>query len=395
MKLEFYNCPKPEEIDSRFRGNDKQGLPDTPGFVNYEPDFELIKKLTDEYQKYPNILIIGHGGSITSFYGIYNALKEQAKKRAYFLSTVDPDYIFELKKEVKPENTLVVAISKSGENTTQIEMLMQFADYPLLFITGKSSPLRAIGEKLGAKIILHPDIGGRYTGLTEVALVPAAICGLEAKKIYEGARVFYGQYQKDNLAWMAASVLYQLEQKGYVDVFMPFYAHNLFPMSAIIVQLCHESFGKDGKGQTYFAHEAPESQHHTNQRFFGGRKNICGFFTTVETFLHPTVNVFPAAVHSVQIKGRALFDINKIPLEKSMQFEAQGTMEDARISGIPLLHLTVAGFSALEVGQLLAFWQLYAVYASVLRNVNPFDQPQVENSKNISFDKRLGYKGLL
>ena len=78
-----------------------------------------------------------------------------------------------------------------------------------------------------------------------------------------------------------------------------------------------------------------------------------------------------------------------------MDFEAQGTMEDARISGIPLLHLSVAGFTADEIGQLLAFWQLYAVYSSVLRGVNPFDQPQVENSKNISFDKRLGYKGLL
>ena len=48
-------------------------------------------------------------------------------------------------------------------------------DFPLLVITGKSSPLRAIGEKLNAKIIMHPPIGGRYTGLTEVALVPAAI----------------------------------------------------------------------------------------------------------------------------------------------------------------------------------------------------------------------------
>jgi glucose-6-phosphate isomerase len=272
---------------------------------------------------------------------------------------------------------------------------MQFAQFPLLFITGKSSALRAIGEKLGAKIILHPVIGGRYTGMTEVGLVPAAICGLDAEALYKGAKKFYELYAKENLAWKAASVLYQLEQKGFVDVFMPFYAHNLFPMSAIIVQLCHESFGKSGRGQTYFAHEAPESQHHTNQRFFGGTKNICGFFTTVETFLHPTVNSFPTQTHSVQIKGHSLFDINKIPLEKAMDFEVQGTMEDARISGIPIAHLTVSGFNPDEIGQLLGFWQLFAVYSSVLRQVDPFDQPQVENSKKISFDKRLAFKGLL
>jgi len=81
---------------------------------------------------------------------------------------------------------------------------MQFADYPLLFITGKSSPLRAIGEKLGAKIILHPEIGGRYTGLTEVALAPSAICGFDVKALHNGAKKFYDLYQKDNLAWRAA-----------------------------------------------------------------------------------------------------------------------------------------------------------------------------------------------
>ena len=308
---------------------------------------------------------------------------------------MDPDYIFELKKELKPENTLVIPISKSGETTTQIEMLMQFVDYPLLFITGKSSPLRAIGEKLGAKIVIHPPIGGRYTGLTEVGLLPAAICGLDAEGLFKGAQKFYDLYNRDNLAWKAASVLYQLEQKGYVDVFMPFYSHNLFAMSGLIVQLCHESFGKNGRGQTYFAHEAPESQHHTNQRFFGGSKNICGFFTSSESFLHPTMNIFPPKLHSLQIKGHSLFDINKIPLEKALEFELLGTMDDARISGIPLAHLSVAGFNAEEIGQLTAFWQLYAVYSSVLRNVDPFDQPQVENSKKISFAKRLQYKGLL
>lgn len=388
MKLEFFNCPQPQDIE-----NIK--LPETPEFVRYVPDFELMEKLAKEYRQYKNILIIGHGGSITSFYGFYNALVESTNKKAYFLSTVDPDYIFELKKILKPENTLVIPISKSGETTTQIEALMQFADYPLLVITGKSSALRVVGEKLNAKIVMHPPIGGRYTGLTEVALVPAALAGLDVKALYEGAKKFYHLFDKDNLAWRAASVFYQLEQKGYVDVFMPFYSHNLFPLSNLIVQLCHESFGKDGKGQTYFAHEAPESQHHTNQRFFGGTKNMAGFFVSSDSVLHPTVNVFPPQVHSVQVKGHALFDVNKIPLEKSLEFELAGTMEDARISSIPLAHLSIAGYSAAEIGGLAAFWQLYAVYSSVLRNVDPFNQPQVENSKVISFNKRLQYKGLL
>ena len=392
MKLEFYNCPKWEELDPQI-------LPKDVAFLNYTPDFKLLEDFASSYSQYQNVLVIGHGGSITSFYGFYHALKKADKsadyKKAYFLSTVDPDYIAELKSELKSEDTLVIAISKSGENITQIEMLAHFADYPLIIITGKASPLRAIGEKLKAKIVMHPAIGGRYTGLTEVGLLPAAICGLDVKALFAGAQKFYHLYEKDNLAWRAASVFHQLEQKGFVDVFMPFYSHNLFAMSNLIVQLCHESFGKNGKGQTYFAHEAPESQHHTNQRFFGGTKNICGFFTSSENFNNQTATSYPHQLHSVQIKGRILFDINKIPLEKSLESELTGTMEDARINSIPLAHLSVSGFSPEEIGQLTAFWQLYAVYSSVLRGVDPFDQPQVENSKKISFDKRLQYKGLL
>ncbi len=388
MKLEFYNCPKPEELNASI-------LPEMPEFVSYEPDFGLIKELAEEYSAYKNILVIAHGGSITSFLGMFYALKYQAKKDAYFLSTVDPDYIYELKQKLKPEDTVVISISKSGQNMTQIEMTAHFLDYPLIFITGKASPLREIAERLKAKVVEHPSIGGRYTAFTEVGLLPAALAGLDVQAIYNGGRSVLDLYKKDNLAWKMASVFYQLEEKGFVDVFMPFYSHYLFYLSNLIVQLCHESFGKAGKGQTYFAHEAPESQHHTNQRFFGGRKNICGIFITNNFFRHQSVTNYPPQLHSVQIKGHALFDVGKIPLAKSLESEAVGTMEDARISGIPLAHIDIDGFTANEIGQLIAFWQFYAVYSSVLRGVNPFDQPQVENSKNISFNKRLQFKGLL
>jgi hypothetical protein len=199
MKIEFFNCPRPLDIAS-------VKLPETPEFVNYKPDFELINSSISRFKQYPNVLIVAHGGSITSFYGFYHALKYQAKKNAYFLSTVDPDYIFELKKDLKPENTFVIAISKSGENITQIEMTAQFADYPMMIVTGKSSSLRAFGEKIKAQIVMHPPIGGRYTGLTEVGLLPAVICGLEAEKLFKGAKQFYQLYEKDNLAWKCASV---------------------------------------------------------------------------------------------------------------------------------------------------------------------------------------------
>ncbi len=389
MNLNFYNCPKPAELDA-------STLPKEVGFLSYVPDFKLLEDFKLAYSSYSKLLVIGHGGSITSFYAFYNAIRLTTElKQVYFLSTTDPDYIDFLKQTLFPQDTLVLAISKSGENITQLEMLSQFLDFPIVVITQKSSPLRALAEKLKLKVITHPNIGGRFTGLTEVALLPAILCGIDVKPILTGASKFYLNFSKNNSAWQLASVLHLLEQQGIVDVFMPFYSETLYAFNKIIIQLCHESFGKSGKGQTFFAHQAPESQHHTNQRFFGGRKNICGLFISQEYFVNNLLAVYPPQTHSVQIKGQSLFDINKIPLSESMHSELVGTLQDAQVNNIPSIHLQISQITAEAVGEFMAFWQLFAVYSSVLRQVDPFNQPQVENSKNLSFTKRLQFKGLL
>ena len=178
-------------------------------------------------------------------------------------------------------------------------------------------------------------------------------------------------------------------------MFMPVYDEHLFPFTSLIVQLCHESFGKDGEGQTYFAHQAPESQHHTNQRFFGGRKNIAGFFLATEKPLYDLTTTIPDNAKALSFKESTLGVLDGIPLSVSLSSELNGTLEDAKLKNIPVAIQQISHRTASEMGELLAFWQLYAVYSSLLRNVDPFDQPQVESSKKISFDKRLQYKGKL
>ena len=390
MQLQFFNTPKPQEFQ------DALSEVMQPPFLSYEPNWEMIKKIIDSCSLYSDILIIAHGGSINSFLGLYQSLSDFTDLRVHFLSTTDPDYIFRLQEQLPVKHTLVIAISKSGETITQLEALLHFLNYKLLVITTKDSTLYNIGLKNNADIVVHPPIGGRYTGMTEVALIPAALCGFDIQELYRGAKEYYDVFNQDNLAWKAASVMWQLEKEhNYFGVFMPFYSHYLFPFSQLIIQLCHESFGKSELGQAYFAHEGPESQHHTTQRFIGGRKNLVGFFVGQDAFDHDTPTIVPPNIQSVPLKDQHLMLLNKIPLSKSLQFEFDGTIEDARLKSIPLLKLSVHGRSFLEIGRFLAFWQLYAVYSSLLRGVNAFDQPQVESGKNISYKNRLDFKGLL
>ncbi len=385
MNIKYYNCPEPKDISAL-------SLPSDLEFLNYQPNWLLMDSIHEKFSDVQNFLVIGHGGSVTSFYAIYESLKEQTTgKNAYFLSTVDPDYIAELSQILSPEDTLVIAISKSGETTTQVEALLQFLDYPLLGITGSSGPLYEIIKNQNGELVEHPSIGGRFTAFTEVALLPALLCGLDAKTLFESGREFHAKFAEGNSAFEMASVMYQLEQRGIVDVFMPFYDSHLYAFSNLVVQLCHESFGKDAQGQTYFAHESPESQHHTNQRFFGGRKNIAGIFTGVENVHNQLVSSVPDNLKEISFKNGNLGLLEGVSLNKAMHFEREGTIEDANAQDIPVIDIMLESRNLSSVGNLLAFWQLYAIYSSLLRNVNPFDQPQVEASKVLSFKKRRDY----
>lgn len=388
MKIEFHNCPESDLITTA-------SLPEAPAFLSYTPNFKQIDELVDLYKNFKNLVIIGHGGSISTFYGIYHALREKSTKQVHFVSTVDPDFISEVKSFVSKEDTLVIAISKSGETITQLEALFQFEEFPLVILTGIAGPLAEVAVKLKAKTVMHPTIGGRFTGLTEVALLPAALCGFDTRELFRAGHELHATYSKDNSAFQSASIFEKLEQQGIVDVFMPFYDSHLFAFSNLIVQLCHESFGKDGKGQTYFSHTAPESQHHTNQRFFGGRKNIAGWFTSTEVPLTNLTTTVPASSRDIPLKDGKMDALGGIPLFSALQAELHGTIEDAKLQDIPIANMTLEKRTESELGKLIAFWQLYAIYSAVLRGVNPFDQPQVENSKKISFDKRLQFKSLL
>lgn len=382
MNIQFYNTPQPENLNEHMLSGEQ------PLFLSYEPNFAEMERFAEQYRDFKNLILIGNGGSLNSFFGFYFALKSRTTKKVYFLNTVDPDYIQELKHALDPKDTVVVSASKSGENTTQLESCMQFLDYPILLVTGEGSPIAQIAAKLGKTMMVHPPVGGRYAGFTEVALLPAALCGFDVRALYDGAQALYKSYQTDNLAWQAASVLWQLEQKNIVDVFTPVYSKHLAPFSQLIMQLCHESFGKDGKGQTYISFEGPEWQHHSSQRFYGGPKNVAGFFITLKTFGADITNEVPQAIKEIPVRIGTLGTLDGIPLSESMQSEIVGNLEDAKGRGIPLVHLELESRNPRTVGEFTAFWQLFAVYSSLIRGVNPFDQPEVESSKRISFERR-------
>lgn len=365
---------------------------DLPLFAQYTPDFKSIDKLATKYKSKKNIIVIGNGGSITSFHYFYIALGN--KKNFYPISTNEPDYLAYVKSKCKKNDTVVISVSKSGSNVQQLESSMYFSDYPnFIAVTGSTkSTLKKIQEKLGFDFIEHPPIGGRYSGFTPSALLPAAIAGLDIKKIWKGASDGYKKYGpkiKNNSAVKLASTLYELDKKGYNEIFMPIYSTKLKGSMDIITQLIHESVGKNRKGQTLFATFAPESQHHSNQRFFGGKKNMLGCFVIVDEFENKYDRVkIPKKIQELPIRDGTLADLDNNFYSKALYYEYLGTKEDTIKNKIPNITIHIKKVTPESVGELLAFWHYVTVYNCVLNGVDPFDQPQVESAKAIGFKLR-------
>lgn len=369
----------------------KQVETSDPDFSDYEPDLESIKKAAEEHGK-ENLIIIGNGGSVTSFRAFQYAFMPEIDVDVRIVTTMEPDYLHRLSRELDSENTLVMPISKSGSTVGVIEALLYFMerDYPVFAVTSDNNgTLRKIVEKRDLPWIEHPDVGGRFSGATETGLTPAAFAGLDIDEIRAGAEKMYERFEKEeNIAYHTASSLYDAENKGYSDILNPVYSTRLLGFYPLFVQLMHETVCKEGEGMTVYGDLGPEYQHHTNQRLFGGKKDVVPFFFRTESHEKRKINV-PDDFADLNIRGRKLEDLDGLELSKSLDSEYEGVRDALSEEDMPRMTMTLTELSYRAVGELLAFLQYLAIYSADLRGVDPFSQPDVEKSKEIGFRERF------
>lgn len=346
---------------------------------------EDLSKLKDEVNKVvegvKNVISVGNGGSITSFDAYYHALPPKAD--AVSVWTMDPFYLKKVKERFDPKDTVVLAVSKSGNTLGQIESLLYFTDYPIICVTNPNEgTLQEIARKMDWSIIEHPPVGGRFSGGTSSTFVPALICGLDVEKIQQG--IIDGYKMKDE-AYSLSKYYFDKEKDGYNEIYVTCYAEALAGFENLIVQLMHESACKDGKGQTVYFAMGPEAQHHTNQRFLGGKPNVIGTFIVEKATETEQISV-PEKIIDIDYKGGKLSVIDGLDYSKALYAEYLGTLGDAQEKNVPNVTIELDRIDERSVGTLVSFWHLVAFYSSLLRDVNPFDQPAVERSKNITLD---------
>jgi len=383
MKLIFENYHENNKYSDKFPSS-------WPEFVTYKPAIDEIKKQFAPYKKYKNYIVIGNGGSISTLNGFWGAFESISEKNLEVVSTMEPDYLRLVAHRYHSSDTLVIVISKSGTTVGVLESLMFFKDYPVLAITSVGEgALSAMAQKMKWPQIEHPAIGGRFSGRTAVGYGPAHLLGIDISAIEKGATFVLEKNKKTSgPAWRLAEFLFDAHCNSHSEIFLPVYSNFLIGFNHLITQLVHESTGKEGKGPTVLAVEAPESQHHTNQRFFGGPKNMVGVFVAVSESQDDVAITIPDKIQDIALRGGTLNDLGGAKLHKSLLCEANGTMADATEQKIPLASIAIDKITPQAIGEYLVFWQLVAYYLAVLLGVNPLDQPQVERSKELGLEFR-------
>jgi len=345
---------------------------------NYEFDFSAttVKK----FSKYRNIVVIGMGGSILGTKSIYSFLKTKVKKEVFFFDNLDENLHLQFNKINILKNSCFIIVSKSGNTLETIANLsVVFSKFlfknKLIFITEmKDNVLNNIADKFNAEIIEHKDfIGGRYSVLSEAGMFPAALMGLNINKFKNLKKLIQDKNFISSLIQNVASI-YTLNIQDIKNSVILNYDSDLNDLGYWYQQLVAESLGKKGKGITPILSAAPKDHHSVLQLYLDGPKDK--FFT----FFSSSNEGKKHKVTGKIIPNNMKFLKNR-KLGYIIQAQCNATKNIFKLKNIPFRHFVFNKSNEEELGMIFTFFVLETILLARLMNINPFDQPAVEQVK--------------
>ena len=324
-------------------------------------------KKIKKFKKYSNIKIIGMGGSILGAEAIYEFLKDKIKKNFYFINNLKPKIINDNKKNVN------LIISKSGntlETISNLNVHLKKKDKNIFITENKSSYLATVAKKLKAEIIHHNDfIGGRYSVLSEVGMLPAELMGLNPKKFKQLNNLIKNKKFINQLTANVANTIYLLKQKKFNSIILNYdtKSNNLFKWYQ---QLVAESLGKKGIGILPILSLMPKDNHSVMQLYLDGPQN--NFFT----FFYTKENK-PQKIISGSILSTHNYLKNK-NLDEIIFSQKQATENIFRKKNIPFRSFEIIKRDEKTLGELFCFFILETILIGRSLKINPYNQPAVE-----------------
>ena len=341
------------------------------------------------------VAVLGIGGSSLGGQALHALRRPGAPGPSVrFFDNPDPFSWSEALRKFDLKTTRFVVISKSGGTAETLMQALTAADaieragggkylkqHFLAITEPHPSPLRAFAEAIGAPVLDHPTgVGGRYSVLTMVGILPAILMGLDVSALRSGAATVLSQALSDEPARVpaatGAALHHALASEGRLSQTVLWaYADRLSTLGAWWRQLWAESLGKNGKGSTPVSVLGPVDQHSQLQLFRDGPNT--SLFTIVSA---DTANKGPTAprVHAdalglSYLAGRTMGDL--------VAAEVRATAETLARNGRPVRQIHIAEIDERTMGALMMHFMIETIIMGRLMQVDPFDQPGVEEGK--------------
>jgi len=363
FKLKKYNNKIKKDLEIILKENNEVLKSLSPNYKN-----SYNKKTVSKFKNYSHIKVIGIGGSILGTESIYNFLKYKIKKNFYFNNNLQS----KIKHSNKKKNINLI-VSKSGntlETIANSNIIIKNNDKNIFITENRKSYLYLLAEKLKAEIIHHNNfIGGRYSVLSEVGMLPAELMGLNTTKFKQLNNLIKNKNFINSLITNVNNTLFFLKQKKFNSIILNYdeSSENLFKWYQ---QLIAESLGKKGKGIMPIISSMPKDNHSVMQLYLDGPKNNFFTFFYVSEKKSDKINNNKILSSSSYLRNKSL---SKIILSQKLATEKVFLNKN-----IPFRSFEITARNEKTLGELFCFFILETILLGRALNINPYDQPSVE-----------------
>ena len=331
--------------------------------------YSYSKEILSKYKKFSNIRIIGMGGSILGSEAIYDFLKKKINKKFTFVDNLNSNADYFQNKNIN----LNLIISKSGntlETIVNANTLIKNNEKNIIITEDGDSYLTNLANKLKAEIFEHKNyVGGRYSVLSEVGMLPAELMNLNESKFKQFNNLIKKKFFVNNLINNVAATLNLIKDGKYTSIILNYdeQSESLFKWYQ---QLVAESLGKKSNGLLPVISSMPKDNHSLMQLYLDGpKKSFYTFFNVLDNKV-------------IKINNRNILNSDKYLRNQSVEMVKQSQMlATERVftsKKIPFRSFRILKRDEQSLGELFCFFILETILLGRALKVNPFDQPSVE-----------------
>ena len=351
-------------------------------FHSLSKNFNFNFKIKDlrQFKKFKTIIVVGMGGSILGSEAIHCFLKKKIKKNVLFLNKINQEKLKEIKNKKREKKTLFIIISKSGStietlsNFFALKVIKKNSKNIIIISEKNNKSLYLISQKMKLFFIEHKKyIGGRFSVLSEVGIVPAYLMGIDIKKLRKNLLIHLNNKNKSFLRDSVIKLTSLLKKKKFKNIIFFNYVPQLNKFLYWNQQLIAESLGKNGGGFFPSISTAPKDHHSLLQLYLDGPRDKIFYI-----FSSDLVDKEKIIIKN-SIKQKKF--LNKKSLSQIKKAQKNAFIKTLIEKDIPFREFTIKNYNEVTLGELFSYFILETVIIGKLFKINPFNQPAVEKVK--------------